>query len=315
MKTGNFLFFLTLFVSTFSGLSKASAAVLHPQDVREIFVEADQAQLFCRVVGKGRPLVVLHGGPGLTQDYLLPQLYKLGEANLVIFYDQRGCGRSTGEINADTITMEAFVNDLEAIRQAFKFDKISVLGHSWGGFLAMQYAIAYPEKVEKLILSNSMAASADEFSLFIQEYIRRTAPYQAELKEIQSAPPFSEGDPELVERNYRLIFRAYCYLPAKAELLNLRMPASASVNGTKVYENLRRNVFTQPFDLHGALKGLNVPTLIIHGDADPVPASTAQHVHASISHSKYLLMKNCGHFPYVEDPETYLSHLKDFLRP
>ncbi|MBA3602372.1 MAG: alpha/beta fold hydrolase [Parachlamydiaceae bacterium] len=283
------------------------------ENIRETFVSSGDAKLFCRVAGKGNPLIVIHGGPGLTQDYLLPQMYRLAENNLVIFYDQRGCGKSTGDINQETITIDKFVDDLEAIRQSFNFDKISILGHSWGGFLAMNYSIAHPEHLEKLILSNSMPASSEEYALFGHEWTRRMRPYEDELAKIHSTVGFHNGDPDVMEHLYRIIFRTYCYIPEKADLLSLCMTPVASVNGAKVNENFRQNVFEKSFNLHGSLKSLKATTLVLHGDADPIPPSTAQNTHKSIPNSKYFLMKNCGHFPYVEDPNTYFKYINAFL--
>lgn len=86
----------------------------------------------------------------------------------MIFYDQRCCGQSTGEINASTINIETFVEDLDRIRQELGYKKISILGHSWGGFLAMNYATSHSENVDRLILSNSLPASSEEYTLFSQ---------------------------------------------------------------------------------------------------------------------------------------------------
>lgn len=283
------------------------------REVKETVIQVQDAKLFCRTIGKGQPLIVIHGGPGLSQDYLLPQMYKHAENHFVIFYDQRGCGQSTGEISPETMTLKMFIDDLESIRKEFKLDKISILGHSWGGFLAMEYAISHPERVEKLILSNTIPASSEEFSLFVQEWIKRTTPFQKELEEIHHTQGFLDGDPNVMEHLHRLIFRTYVYQPEKAELLSLRMTKTASVNGAKVYENIRKNVFEKPFNLHSSLKTLHVPTLVIHGDHDIVPSITAQKIHESIPHSEFVLMHNCGHFPYVEDPVIYFHHLKKFL--
>jgi proline iminopeptidase len=305
-----------ILVSALAGYQNLIAASVFSTNLvnsNEKFISAGDAQIFCRVVGKGNPLIVIHGGPGFTQDYLLPQMDALAENNLVIFYDQRGCGKSTGEISPETINLKTIVDDLEAIRRAFNFEKISVLGHSWGGFIAMNYAITYPEHLDKLILSNSMPASSEGLAQFIQEYMRRTAPYQAEITEIHNTQEFQNGDPETVERLQRLIVRTYCYVPEKAELLSVRMTATASINGAKVHEIIRNDIFEKPFNLHSSLEKLQIPTLIIHGDTDPIPPITAQNIHESISHSKYLLMKNCGHFPYVEDPIPYFQCINEFL--
>ena len=307
---------VTLLLASIGESSNAVASTSlnsHLESIKETFVPSGKAKLFCRVTGQGKPLIVIHGCPGLTQDYLLPQMYELAKNNFMIFYDQRGCGKSTVDINANTINIESFLNDIEAIRKAFNLDKISILGHSWGGFLAMQYTITYPERVDKLILSNSAPASSEGYALFGQEYMRRMSAYQKELEKISSSQGFRDGDTCVMEQFYRLIFRQYCYIPEKADLLNLRMTSIASLNGAKVSEILRENVLDKPFNLNKDSKALKVSTLILHGDADPIPPNTAQDIHEHISGSKYVLMKNCGHFPYVEDPATYFKHINEFL--
>lgn len=280
---------------------------------KELFVEVPNEKLYCHVMGQGNPLIVIHGGPGLTQDYLLPQMSKLAENHLVIFYDQRACGRSTGNITRDDMQISTFVSDLEHIRKFFGLRQISLLGHSWGGFVAFQYAIAHPEKVNKLIISNSMPASSEEFLLFIDEYFKRIAPYQEEIKDLQESPQFLAGDSDAFEKYLRLSFRTYCFDPEKADLLNLAMPDKAGLRFLQVYNVVRQNVFIKPFNFHDALKKLQMPTLVIHGDFDPVPVSTAENLHKSIPNSKFILMKQCGHFPYVEKPQEYFDHLEEFL--
>ncbi len=309
----NLAFSLTLLLAS---MGSVEAAVIKKTDIaqaHEIFIDSGDSKIFCRTMGQGKPLVVIHGGPGLTQDYLLPQLSKLAERNFVIFYDQRGCGRSTGEIHQDTMNITTFVNDLENIRKAFNFDKISLLGHSWGGLLAMHYAIEHPKSVDKLILSNSEPASSDDITIFMNEWTRRMAPHQGEIAAIQNMTGFQEGDPALHERFSRIIFRTYCHVPEHASLLDLRMTHSAAINCTKINALFFETTLGKPFNLHESLKTLRVPTLILHGDNDVIPAITAQNIHNSILDSKYVEIKNCGHFPYIEQPNEYFKLLKDFL--
>ncbi len=280
---------------------------------REIFIESDGADLFCRVVGEGKPLVVIHGS-GLSQEYLLPHLYPLADDRLVIFYDQRGCGQSTGEINAGSINLPNLIVDIERIRESLHLDKISLLGHSWGGFLAMHYAIAHPESVEKLILSNSLPASSEQRALYLEEYKKRTGPHQQELSAMSATFEFQAGDPKTTERFYQTIFQTYCFHPQNVGLLNLRMTPAVSIRGGKVYQVIRETIFKDPYNLHAALCALNIPTLVIHGDFDPMPPITAQKIHESIAGSQFVLLKECGHFPFVEKTEEYLNFVNEFLR-
>jgi len=278
----------------------------------EIFIESNHSRLFCRVIGKGKPLIVIHG-TGLSQDYLLPHLYPLAEDHFVIFYDQRGSGQSTGEISPEFINIPNLVADLDRIRQAFDFEQISILGHSWGGFLAMHYAIAHPKSVDKLVLSNSLPASSEERNLYLEEYKNRTAPYQQELSAISNTPEFKSGDPEVVERFYRIIFRTYFYHPEKVELLNLQMSPAASINSRKIFQLTRESIFNHSYNLHESLRSLRIPTLIIHGETDPMPQTGAQKIYESIPGSTYILLKQCGHFPFIERKEAYLNDIREFL--
>lgn len=281
----------------------------------EIFVKADGGiHIYCRVFGKGKPIIIVHGGPGSTQDYLLPQMAKLAENNRVIIYDQRGCKRSLDEINDSSIQVETFINDIESIRKSFGYTKIILIGHSWGGFLSMEYAIAYPESLEKLVLMNTAPASSKDYDLLISEFTRRMAPFQNQLKTIKESREFMEGNPVAHEEYYRIIYRRYCYEPEKADLLDLYASPGDCLNAQKVSEIFTRNLFSKPFDLHKQLNSVNVPTLIIHGDSDVVPPIAAQNIHESIQGSAYILMENCGHFPYVENPDQLFKHLNAFLR-
>lgn len=312
MMIKKFLFCLTLVVFPFSSYGEELSTTVQAA-AAERYVETEGAALFCRSIGKGKPLVIIHGGPGLSQDYLLPQMDRLAENNFLIFYDQRGCGRSTGEINKETITIETYLNDLEAIRKAYNFEKISILGHSWGGFLAMEYAIAHEDKVDRLILSNSMPASSEEVALFIKEYMKRTAPIREKLNAIQKSDSFVAGDPETVAEYYRLVFATYCYKASDADQINLQMSSSAAVRGAKVSALLRQIAFEKPFSLHEQLESITIPTLVISGDVDPIPYSTAENLHKSIKGSVFLLLKPCGHFPFVEEPTAYFNAINSFF--
>lgn len=278
-----------------------------------MIVVNDGAQLFCRVMGSGSPIIVVHGGPGLTHDYLLPQLSELAKEHLVIFYDQRGCGASISAIDADHINVDAFISDLEAVRRHFGFQKITLLGHSWGGFLAMKYAIFHPKSVDRLILANSMSGSSSEFELFFKECAKRMLPYQTKIQKILDSKEFAEKDPNTVEKYYKIIFSTYCHEAKSIDSLNLKMSSTAAINGSKVYDILRASVFLKPYNLHPQLQKLNISTLIIHGDSDPIPCFSAESLHQSIKGSKYVLIKNCGHFPYVEDAQAFFGAINKFL--
>ncbi len=165
----------------------------------DTFVQNGETRLFCKVIGKGSPLVVLHGGPGMSQVYLLPYMEELAKTHQVIFYDQRGCGQSEGSVNKDTISLAHFIDDIEAIRKHFAIKKITLVGHSWGGHLAMNYAVSHPEMVDKLVLINSTPATSSGFALFIKEWMRRQTSVIAEINKMKESQAFfpAQWDPKL----------------------------------------------------------------------------------------------------------------------
>lgn len=310
----NFFFYcLISCVPLIGGMSPQLTTQGADAKIQEGFVHLDDAKLFYRTAGKGSPLVILHGGISLSQDYLLPDMLRLAENHFVIFYDQRACGHSTGDINLDTMTIDTIVKDLDSVRQAFRCEKISILGHSWGSFVAMNYAITYPHRVEKLVLSNSMPASSDDWALFITEMNRRLATSQDELDSLKASKEFKLGDPICCERYYQILFRSCFYKPENVLRLNLRMEPIAWIHSLQIDECFEKTLLNKPFNLYPSLTKLTIPTLVIHGDSDQIPPITAFALHKSIPHSKYVLLKKCGHFPYIEQQEEYFGQVETFL--
>src|SRR4026209_3032326 len=110
---------------------------------REGYAPVKNGELFYREVGHGRPIIVLHGGPDFDHTYLLPDLDRLSDSYRLIYYDQRGRGKSAPETPPEDVTIATEVEDLESLRKHLQLASVAILGHSWGGVLAMQYAIRY----------------------------------------------------------------------------------------------------------------------------------------------------------------------------
>src|ERR1035438_2301342 len=126
---------------------------VYPQ--QEGYVFANGVFLYYMAVGKGSPLVVVHGGPGASHDYFLPYLLPLARTHRLIFIDERGSGRSQRVQDASTYTVENMAEDLEGVRVALNLGKISLLGHSYGGVLAQAYALKYQQNLSHLILNST----------------------------------------------------------------------------------------------------------------------------------------------------------------
>jgi proline iminopeptidase len=277
----------------------------------EIFVKAGDANLYCRVIGKGNPLIVVHGGPGLSMDYLLPGLEELAKDHLIIFYDQRGNGKSTGEINNATMNLKKFTDDLQTIQNHFNFQKVGLLGHSWGAYLAMNYATEYHDRINKLILLNSIPISFSEASSNVEP--KQQDQYEAMIDGIIKSDAFRDNNAEGMIKFYKDLFQFFFYDPKLVDKLNLdKMSATQVQNSALIHKLFEENFFHKSHDLRDKLAKLNdIPTLIVHGNGHDIPESVAQEIHSLIKGSALTTLES-GHFPYVEKPKEFFECITKF---
>lgn len=278
------------------------------------YIPTDNAILFCQILGKGKPILILHGGAGdLTSDYLLPSMEPLANLYQLVLYDQRGLGRSTGDITAEQINLNNYVADIEAIRKALDLDKISLLGHSFGGLLAMLYSLAYPQNVDRIILSNSMVVTSKDLASFIEEFTRRTAHFSAEIQRHKASPEYQAGDPETVKNIKTQYYTTYFHNPKLVSKLHLLKSNKENVVGERAFEIFRWQIYVRPFDYRQEIKQIQCPTLIIHGSDDVIPYACSEHIHQHIPRSTLVKIDKCGHFPFIEQPDAYFQTITSFL--
>ncbi|MBW2493372.1 MAG: proline iminopeptidase-family hydrolase [Deltaproteobacteria bacterium] len=271
-------------------------------------------KLFYRAIGEGEPLVIAHGGPGMDQNYLLPQMEELAKQHRLIFYDQRGTGGSSPEIDPAAITIEQFVDDLDEIRKAFDIEKMNLLGHSWGGLLSMYYATTHPDKMKTLILANTMPATSEFWASFAENLIRNRKPADSlALSEIAASEEFAAKSPAALRNYWQIFFRSYFYDQSLSYSLNLEQTKTTWANGDAV-SNLLWEDRLEDFDIYDQLASVSCPTLIVHGDFDPVPLKYAQEIHETIANSQLVILENSGHFSYIETPAEFYSAVTDFLK-
>jgi proline iminopeptidase len=262
-------------------------------------------ELFERRIGAGKPTIVLHGGPGAHHDYLLPGFDALAEGRLLIYYDQRGGGRSPVAREVPVGWQEQ-VEDLEALRGAWGLDQMSLAGYSWGGLLALLYATRYPARVSSLALVSHAPIWREARAEFEARFAERNlAPALQEKRKQLRESGLREQDPEAYrQRVFELSVVAYFCDPAKVgEMTPFR------VTGRTIEE-----VWTSlgDYDLRPSLSGLTLPALVVHGDCDAIPPETAEAT-ARLLGAPFRLIPHCGHVPYVEAPEAFASLLNEFL--
>jgi proline iminopeptidase len=285
---------------------------------REGTIPVEQADLYFRELGHGQPILILHGGPDFDHTYFLPELDRLSDAFRLIYYDQRGRGKSAANVQPEDVTIKSEVDDLEAVRKYFQLESVPVLGHSWGGVLAMEYALRYPERVSELILMNTAPASAADYMFFRQDRIKRAASDIEKLKARATDTQYQEGDPDTVARYYRIHFNTTLRQPEHLEAVIQRLRASFTKDGILKARAIEDRLMDQTwlstdYDLLPALKHLRVPTLVIHGSHDLFPVECAVHIAEAIPQARFVLLNECGHFSFLECPNEVRTAIVDFF--
>jgi proline iminopeptidase len=299
-------------------IALASAPTTSAQTpAREGFIDAGTGvKLYYRVAGTGgEPVVLINGGPGFTSDYLADDLTTMARRHSLLIYDQRGIGRSTLVRDAAALDAQRYVEDLEAIRKHLGLEQLTLLGHSWGVVPATLYAMQHPQHVRRVILVatippersgldrafQAMAAARDGATLRRME----------ELSRIRQANP---DDLAACREYYKLWFTPFFGAGNPPSRMKGNVCAG-SAESLKNKQNVDKFTFASlgNWDWTTSLGNAVVPTLLIHGDRDPLPIESARKWAAAMPNARLLEMKGIGHFPYVEAPEAFFAAVDRFL--
>jgi proline iminopeptidase len=289
---------------------------------RESRIPVGNASLYSRDIGRGQPIIVLHGGPDFDHGYLLPDLDRLADAFRLIYYDQRGRGKSADLVQPEDVTLASDVDDLDKVRQHFQLNAPALLGHSWGAVLALEYALRHPTHVSHLILMNPAPASASDVSVLRKAYAQKLGADLDRQRAIVASAAYQEGDPEAVAARYRIHFKPALTRPDDYEKLMATMKAGFTSQGKEgivkaraVEDRLMRDTWeVDGYDLLPKLGTLSIPTLIISGDHDFIPAEISVHIARAIPKAHLVTLRDCGHFAYLECPADVRKAFKDFFR-
>ena len=268
--------------------------------------EVRGVSLFERRVGEGPPTVVLHGGPGAHYDYLLPGFDRLAVGRTLVYYDQRGGGRSAVDRDV-AVGWKEQVADLEGLRLVWGQERLSLAGYSWGGLLAILYALEHPA----LVTSLALVSPAPVWRGARDEYERRLAARHATPALVAARQSVQAGGlRELDQASYRqrmfeFSVAGYFHDPALAR--NLTPFRITGRTQQEVWESLG------DFDLRPRLASLDgIPAFVVHGEDDPIPIETAEAL-AGLLRARLCRIPACGHVPYVEAPAQFVAALDPFL--
>jgi len=283
------------------------------------FLTAGDARLHVRDVGEGPAIVVLHGGPDVDYEYLLPELDLLAERFRVIYYDQRGRGRSADGVRPDDVTLQSEMRDLEHVRRHFGLESMAVLGHSWGGVLAMEYAGRHPERLTHLILMNTAPASHEDVLVFRQHLrnIRPAGEVEA-MRSLAATAEYLAGDLAAESAYYRLHYRPGFHAPELLERLLPRLRTNFTpervLTARRIEDRLYDQTWSVPgYDLLPGLRRLAAPSLVLHGETDFVPVELAARVAAAIPAARLAVVRGCGHFAHLEAQDAVVQLVQELF--
>ena len=246
----------------------------------EGFVSVEGGRVWYRSVGSGGiPLLLLHGGPGAGHDYLEP-LEALAADRQVVFYDQLGCGRSDRPDNPALWRIERFVSEVAQVRRALGLSHIHLLGHSWGGWLAIEYLLGQPAGVVSVVLASTSASMPE----VVAEIQRLKAQLPHDVRDVMDRHE-ATGDfanPEYQAAVMEFYKRHLCRLDPWPDCL---MRSVANLDGNQVYLTMNGpNEFTvvgnlKDWERRDRIHEIRVPTLVTVGAYDEVPLACAQTLH------------------------------------
>ena len=277
----------------------------------------DGVRLWYTEVGKGSPVIVIHGGPGMDHDSLAGDLAPLRKHHRVIEYDQRGGGRSTLPDDVKLLTIEHHVNDLEAFRKHLGLKKVTLLAHSFGPAIAARYAIKYPENVERMVfLSPIPPAKGKFFEEYGASLVKRLTEEQTKRAgELQKALDTS-SDTTAVCREYWSIMtppRLAKSVPVSVVKSDLCAAPPEAIRFGMTKTNPATFGSLGNWNWTSELANVKAPVLIIHGEEDAIPMAMVSNWVTALPNARILRLPHTGHFPHAEQPAIVFPAIDTFL--
>ena len=273
-----------------------------------------------RIVGEdapGRlPLLCLHGGPGAPHDYLEPLEGLAATGRRVIFYYQLGCGNSDHVHDPALWSVDLFVEELGVVRDALGLTALHILGQSWGGMLAMQYALTQPRGVASLVIADSPASMTQ----WVAEAnrLREALPPEVQATLLKHEAQGTTSDPAYEEAMMVFYRRHVCRLDPMPDCVQRTFAKLAetpevynTMNGPSEFHVIG---VIKDWDIVARLGEIRVPSLILSGRYDEATPLIAETVHRGIPGSQWVLFEESSHMPHVEETERCLAVVSGFLR-
>lgn len=304
----------------FAMLASVAATPRMPQSHDGWITTADSTRLYYRIIGQGPDtLIAIHGGPGVDLESIAGDFTPLAAHHTVIFYDQRGTGRSTLPTDTTRLGATQQIADLDAVRRHFGLARVTLIAHSYGPLLAATYALAHPDAVRRMVFFGPVPPRRGDF------WTRFGKTMASRLDSTQGAQMAAANrrlaDPSADVRQACRDLWAIALRPRLAEpdrtlpLIRSDLCASDPAGiryGLTVTNRVVMNSYGD-WDLRARLRGLSIPVLVVHGEEDAIPMDLVEEWTTSLPHGQLLRVPGAGHFAYVEQPALVWPAVERFL--
>lgn len=276
----------------------------------------DGVKIWWASEGNGPPVIVIHGGPGMDHASLEADLARLEKTHTVVYYDQRGGGHSSLPDDPALLTIDRHVQDLEALRVRLGLERLTILAHSFGPAIAARYAIAHPDRVERMIFLGPIPPRK---GTFFEDYGATLASRIGEEGEKRAEDAYERmmtGDdvatacrdywaigipPRLAKGvDVSVVKSDLCAAPPEAIRFGMK------TTGEATWASLG------DWDWRAELGKLKTPTLVIHGDEDAIPLAQVREWIAAMPDARILVLSKTGHFPHAERPGIVFPAIEEF---
>ncbi len=289
------------------------------QIVSEGYITAsDSLDIFYQVKGNDNDtLVIVHGGPGMDSEYMVADFEPLSKKYTLIYYDQRGGGRSSLPKDIDKLHIDKHVSDLEMLRNYFGLDQLTLIGHSFGPMVLAKYAIAHPDNVSKMVFLGPVPPMQEDFGA------RYGSNLTSKLNE-EELQKMGKAYQELIEgNNPKAGCQAYWNIALKPRLA-VGLPVSivkgdcCAASGEAIRYGMQ---VTNPttfgslgnWDLRSQLSNVTAPTLILHGIQEAIPMDMVEEWSVALPNAALIKVPDAGHFTYAERPDIVWPAIEKFL--
>ena len=315
---------LTILAATVLALIAPVATYAQSPTKKEGFIiTSDSARLFYRSIGSAKDTIIaIHGGPGVDLESIYGDFLSLARHHTVIFYDQRGAGRSTLPRDTSTLNAEQQVKDLDAVRNHFHLQHVTLIAHSYGPLLAATYAIAHPAVVTRMVFFGPVPPRRGDF------WQRFGKSMQVKLDSVQQRK-LSDANRRLNDATaspdaQRQACRDYWAIGVRPRLAEPdRVPSvihadlcASDIDGIR-YGLARTNPAVMAsygdWDIRAALKNVPAPTLVVHGEEESIPMDLVEEWTTALPHATLLKIPRAAHFTYAERPELVWPAVERFL--